>query len=200
MKIKVQSGAPAAATVSPAALTFTSSNWNTTQTVTVTGVDDNVDQSGNRSITITHDRIIDRYSYKHNYRNVTIPNVMAMVVDDDTGGQTVINICDRTAQIEKAILNTLGKTQADCGSITPAELAGIDDLNIRSIATLKDGDLDNLTGLESLSLSLTGLWRISSAEQDLPCSLSGGKTVQRDWASGEFFRPKIIRPLPHPTF
>ena len=164
VKIKVQSGAPAAATVSPATLTFTRSNWNTTQTVTVTGVDDNVDQSGNRSIIITHDRIIDRYNYKHNYRNVTIPNVMAMVVDDDTGGQTVINICDRTAQVEKAILNTLGKTQADCGSITPAELAGIDYLNIRSIAALKDGDLDDLTGLDSLYLG--GLWRVSSGVFD----------------------------------
>jgi hypothetical protein len=38
--ISVVSGDPGEATVSSASLTFTSANWNTPQTVTVTGVDD----------------------------------------------------------------------------------------------------------------------------------------------------------------
>ena len=44
-----------AATVSPRALTFTTANWDTPQTVTVTGVDDAVDNAGdNRSVSINH--------------------------------------------------------------------------------------------------------------------------------------------------
>ena len=40
--ISVTSGDTGEATVSPATLTFTNGNWNSTQTVTVTGVDDNI--------------------------------------------------------------------------------------------------------------------------------------------------------------
>ena len=168
VEIKVRSHAPGAATVSPATLTFTPSNWNTTQTVTVTGVDDNVDQSGNRSVTLSHSLVLGGLDYKHDYRNVTIPNVMAIVVDDDTGGQTVVNICDRPAEIEKEILNRLGKTQADCGSITPRELAGISwlETNLRPVTALKDGDLDNLTGLYALYIRGADLSRVSSAVFD----------------------------------
>ncbi len=168
VEIKARSHAPGAATVSPATLTFTPSNWNTTQTVTVTGVDDNVDQSGNRSVTLSHSLVLGGLDYKHDYRNVTIPNVMAIVVDDDTGGQTVVNICDRPAEIEKEILNRLGKTQADCGSITPRELAGISwlETNLRPVTALKDGDLDNLTGLYALYIRGAGLSRVSSAVFD----------------------------------
>ena len=69
--------------------------------------------------------------------------------------QTTINICDRTPQIEAKILSMLGKTEADCGSVTAAELAGIRTLavrNSRSLTALKDGDFDNLTSLERLDL------------------------------------------------
>ncbi len=49
------SGAPAVATVSPAVLTFRADNWNMPQTVTVTGVDDNVDDlDAVRTATISH--------------------------------------------------------------------------------------------------------------------------------------------------
>ena len=62
MIVDVASGDTSAATVSPAALTFTPANWETAQTVTVTGVDDKVDnavpvdedQVGERTVTITH--------------------------------------------------------------------------------------------------------------------------------------------------
>ena len=50
--INVTSGDTGEATVSPAALTFTTSNWNTPQTVTVTGVNDN-DADGGQTTTVT---------------------------------------------------------------------------------------------------------------------------------------------------
>ena len=42
------------AMVSPASLTFTTTNWNVAQTVTVTAVDDDVDHVPNRMATIAH--------------------------------------------------------------------------------------------------------------------------------------------------
>ena len=55
--VDVTSGDTVGATISPASLTFTPTNWSETQTVTVTGVDDSVDNPdtpGSRSVTITH--------------------------------------------------------------------------------------------------------------------------------------------------
>ncbi|MDE0647180.1 MAG: hypothetical protein OXI08_03820, partial [Cyanobacteria bacterium MAG IRC4_bin_6] len=88
VSVRVVSGTPAAAQVhgpggvagTSATLTFTPVNWNTAQTVTVTGVDDAVDQSGNRSVTISHSTT----SEDDNYDNVSIATVTATVVDDDT--------------------------------------------------------------------------------------------------------------------
>jgi hypothetical protein len=53
--VTVASSNTSIATVSPGLLTFTPSNWNTPQPVTVTGVsDDEVNADGSRSTTITH--------------------------------------------------------------------------------------------------------------------------------------------------
>ena len=52
--VDVTSGDTSAATVSPAVLTFSPMNWTVAQTVTVTGVDDNVDNAADRSVTINH--------------------------------------------------------------------------------------------------------------------------------------------------
>jgi ribosomal protein L9 len=51
--IAVTSSNVGEATVEPATLTFTASNWDTPQTVTVTGVDDDVDD-GDIQVTISH--------------------------------------------------------------------------------------------------------------------------------------------------
>ncbi len=96
VRITVASGTTAA-TVSPATLTFTTANWNRTQTVTVTGIDDNVDQSGNRSATITHNAT----SSDPNYNNVAIPDATAIVVDNDNAGVT-INEPDDSTSVDEA--------------------------------------------------------------------------------------------------
>ena len=83
--ITVESGDSGAATVSPATLTFTTTNWNTAQTVTVTGVDDQVDQSSDRSVTISHSAT----SSDTTYDQINITNVTATVMDDDVRGVTV---------------------------------------------------------------------------------------------------------------
>ena len=52
--VAVQSDDTSVATVSPASLSFTTSNWKDEQTVTVTGVDDTVDNTPDRTTTISH--------------------------------------------------------------------------------------------------------------------------------------------------
>ena len=52
MTIGLSSSDTTEGTVSPASLTFTAANWNTAQTVTVTGVDDAVDDGAIRAYTI----------------------------------------------------------------------------------------------------------------------------------------------------
>ena len=79
------SGDTAIARVS-GALTFTPDNWNTAQTVTVTGVNDDVDNSGDtRTVTITHTAV----SMEDAYDGITIDTVTVTVEDDDTPGAIV---------------------------------------------------------------------------------------------------------------
>ena len=85
VEIEIESGDTGAATVGPTLLTFTPSNWNTAQTVTVTGVDDDVDQSNNRKVTISHTAT----STDASYNNISIGTVTVMVVNDDRTGVTV---------------------------------------------------------------------------------------------------------------
>jgi FtsP/CotA-like multicopper oxidase with cupredoxin domain len=66
-------------TVSPANLTFTTSNWNTPQTVTVTGVDDTV-VDGDINYTI----IFNVQSTDANYNNFAVTPVSVVNQDNDT--------------------------------------------------------------------------------------------------------------------
>ena len=83
--IAVTSGDTGAATVSPATLTFSTSNWNTAQRVTVTGVDDAVAQSSGRSVTISHSAT----STDATYNGITIAGVTALVDDCLSCGVTI---------------------------------------------------------------------------------------------------------------
>ena len=73
-------GDTSALAVSPARLTFTPSNWNTAQTVTLTGVDD--DNSVNETVTIRHD--------VSGYGSISVGAVVTIsVMDNDTDGVSV---------------------------------------------------------------------------------------------------------------
>ena len=71
-------------------LTFTPFTWAAPQTVTVTGVDDNLDQSSNRIVTITHGAS----STDPLYQGISIPSVSATVVDDENAvpAPTVVGV------------------------------------------------------------------------------------------------------------
>ncbi len=84
VEITATSGTATAATVSPTTLTFTSANWNTAQTVTVTGVDDDVDNTGDeRTASIGH-RISSGDSGSYPAGGLSLDSVSVTVTDDDT--------------------------------------------------------------------------------------------------------------------
>ena len=72
-------------TVSPATLTFTTSNWSTAQTVTVAAAQDA--DAVNDAASITH--AVDASRSANEFDNVTIAGVAVTVTDDDAAGATV---------------------------------------------------------------------------------------------------------------
>ena len=79
--IAVASTLITAATVMPDSLIFTTSNWNTAQTVTVTGFNDDVENPNDRrTATVTHTATSNGDDH---YDGVTITSVVVTVTDDD---------------------------------------------------------------------------------------------------------------------
>lgn len=72
------------ASVSPSSLTFTSSNWNSAQTITVTAVNDSK-KEGPHSATISHSVS----SSDGKYNGLSISSVAVSVTDNDTPGVTL---------------------------------------------------------------------------------------------------------------
>jgi hypothetical protein len=89
--IALSSDNTAEGTVSPASLTFTDANWNTPQTVTVTGVNDNIDD-GNQSFQI--EATIS--SGDLDYDGMLFVPIDVINEDDDTAGISVSGISGNT--------------------------------------------------------------------------------------------------------
>ncbi len=83
-------------TPTPTPLTFTSGNWNVAQTVTVTAIDDAIDEAsphtGSVSFAVT--------SGDSNYDTFAVPAVSVQVSDNDTAGVTVTESGGNTAVTE----------------------------------------------------------------------------------------------------
>ena len=90
------SSAPDAAAAG-GALTFTPLNWRNAQTVTVTGVNDDVDNANDgRAATVSHTVL------GGGYGNVKAPRVAVAVTDDDVAGITISETALSVAEGEKA--------------------------------------------------------------------------------------------------
>ena len=101
--ISVASGDTGEATVSPATLTFTSGNWNSTQTVTVTGVNDNlIDGTQTSTLTLS---VVDGSS-DNNFDPVNDQTVSATTTDNDTAGFTVVQSGGSTSVAETGSTDT----------------------------------------------------------------------------------------------
>src|SRR5205823_3794306 len=83
--IGLTSSDPAEGTVAPASLTFTAANWNTLQTVTVTGVNDAVADGNHVYTIVTAASVSPDPAYNHPHS----PHVALTNLDDDAVGFTV---------------------------------------------------------------------------------------------------------------
>ena len=89
---------------SPATLTFTTGNWNTAQTVTVTGVNDSIDD-GNVNSTTTI-AINTGSTADSTYDSVSSQTVTVTTADDDTAGFTVTQSGGSTSVAETGSTDT----------------------------------------------------------------------------------------------
>jgi len=73
------------ATVAPASLTFTNGNWNTNQTVTVTGVNDDIDRDDSTTLGIA----VNDAASDDTYDGVSDETAPITITDDDTAGFSI---------------------------------------------------------------------------------------------------------------
>ncbi len=166
--ILVSSGDTGEATVDLSLLTFTPANWDTAQPVTVTGVDDDLDD-GDQSTLITLS--IDDINSDDGFDPLPDQTVNATTVDDDASGFTVVESSGSTSVNESGTTDSftvvltsepvtnvvIGATSADTGEATvnvssltftpanwdtaqPVTVTGVDD-------DLDDGDQSTLITL-----------------------------------------------------
>ena len=134
-----------AVTPSPTTLTFTTLDWSTAQTVTVTAGND-ADLTSD-TVALTHSAA----SADANYNGITIDDVMVRVNDND---DPAADICGRTDAVHDALM-ALVPGASGCADVTAAHLAaftGLLDLSSQNITALAAGDFAGLTALTELDL------------------------------------------------
>ena len=99
----------AVASVLPPVLSFNAGNWSNPQTVTVTGVNDDVDISpqASRTADITHTVM------GANYNGVAVATVRAVIADDDTATVTLATTPDSVLENDSATVITVTATVDD---------------------------------------------------------------------------------------
>ncbi len=114
-------------TVSPASLTFTSGNWSTPQTVTVTGVDDSLDD-GNLGYSAV---VGSTSSAEAAYNGINPSDVSVINVDNDTSGFTLTETSGTTDISEAGLTDTytIVLTAEPTASVT-ISLTGNTDLSL----------------------------------------------------------------------
>ncbi len=125
--VAVASQDASVATVTPASLTFTADDWNTGKTVTVTGVDDEIDQDTDRTVAIRHTATSD--GSRSLYTDRDPADLIVTVTDDDVAapGVTTVQASDKAVdeadQTDTATFTVVLNTEPSAPvrvSLTPA--------------------------------------------------------------------------------
>ncbi len=169
VRVTVSNGNTAGATASPATLTFTTDNWNTVQTVTLTGVEDG--DTSNASVRLSHTSASADSAY--NAGAVTIAAVDVTVRDDDTAGvavsQTALTILEGgsgnymlalTSQPDAAV--TIAVSSANTAAVTATATLTFTEDNWNTAQTVTvmgvdDADANDVSGVQlSHAVTSTG--------------------------------------------
>ena len=145
--IEVSSGNSADATVSPSSLTFTAQNWAATQTVTVTAVDDNVDDGDQ-----TYDITLDPSSTGDtNYNGLSSETVSVTTTDDDIAGLSIADASVSESGGTLAFTVTKSLSSSSAVTVDWALVAGT-----ATAGTATTGDYDASTASGTLTFSAGG--------------------------------------------
>jgi len=112
--IGLSSSDPSEGTVTPTSLTFGTGDWNTPQTVTVTGVDDDTDD-GDQTFTIV---TAPATSSDGDYSGIDPADVSVTNTDDDTAGITVASISGNTDENGTTASFTVALTSAPTDNVS----------------------------------------------------------------------------------
>jgi hypothetical protein len=133
------------ATLSPSTLTFTNSNWNTAQTVTITGVDDNsIDGTQNVTVTIS---VIDGSS-DDEYDSLPSETVAVTVVDDDSYSISIAKTTDGAENGSGSPTDAVYTITVTPSNTTGSAITG----NIAYTGTASEGT-DYATGATTFSIA-----------------------------------------------
>ncbi len=198
VNISVTSSDSNAATVNPTSLTFGTGNWSTPQRVTVTGVDDDVHNPGDRrTATISHS------ASGGGYDGVSVEPVAVTVRDDDSaeetsdgggdpgitlstdalypsedggGGSYYVNLASRP---EETVTVSVSSSDTSVATVSPAQLQFTpDNWNQRQTVSVRsvDDDIDNPGDARTARITHTASGRTGSATVTI--------TVRDDETSG----------------
>ena len=160
-------------------LTFTSANWNTAQTVTVTGVDDNlIDGNINSTITIA----VDDANSDNNFDPVANQTVTATTTDNDVAGFTITQTGGSTSVAETGTTDTftvvlnaqpasdvvLTVTSSDTGEATVTSTLTFTPLNWNTAQTVTVTGVDDdfIDGTNSSTVTINVIDAISDDNFD----------------------------------
>ena len=164
--IGVSSGDTGEATVSAASLTFTNSNWNSAQTITVTGVDDNIiDGSINTTITLT----VNDGSSNNNYDPLADQTVTVATADNDSAGftksKTNVSVVESgttdtftvvlNAQPDSNVVISVTSGDTDEATVSPSSLTfTTGNWNSAQTVTVTGVDDDSIDGSQNTTITL----------------------------------------------
>ena len=125
VEVALASGDDSAAAVLPLLLTFTTTDWSTAQPVTVTGVNDNIDNTGDvRKTAITYTVS----STDSDYDNITVPPLAVVVADDDTAALALsvfpATLAEDGSAVEVTVRASLSGAEIHGGLVLPLTLDG----------------------------------------------------------------------------
>ncbi|MGK5092178.1 Calx-beta domain-containing protein [Deltaproteobacteria bacterium TL4] len=167
--VEVASSDPGEGTVSPAKLTFTPSNWNANQTVTVTGIDDE-SADGNQNYTILLTLNLTETKDLKGYGDLNPRDVTVINTDNETAGFSVSKVQGNTTETggtaaftvklqSKPTANVvLEVATADSteGTVSPSSLSfSTDNWNANQTVTLTGINDDVTDGNQNYTIQLT---------------------------------------------
>ncbi len=188
--VTVVSADPAQVAVGSSLLTFTSSNWNVPQTVTVTGVDNSVvDGTRGVLITVAVDSLISSPEYNGTTRalfvtitdnetpGMTVSDTSGSTDVDESGSTDTFDVVLNAAPVGDVVLTILSGTMSEA-SVSPTTLTFTSsNWNVPQTVTVTGVDDAVVDGTQSVTIVITVDAGLSSDEYDMVSSAALIATV-----------------------